>query len=219
MPPSRCAFAAPGRARNCVVVFAAIALAVATFQIRGVNFAILFALLGLAAALTRVALPRSIVWLAVVILLGSSGAFTLAGAILEGPANVEKRVTAFHRQEACGGPVAMTLLSALPPGRVASPVDQGPGILAHTKNSTIAGPYHRNQSGILDTYDIFTGPNVQAILKQRGINYVMTCRAAPDWEFYRARGGLVARLAMGEVPGWLIPAGKKGDVEVYRVVR
>jgi len=33
------------------------------------------------------------------------------------------------------------------------------------------------------------------------------------------RGGLVARLAMGEVPGWLIPAGKKGDVEVYRVVR
>ncbi len=219
MPPSRCAFAAPGRARNCVVVFAAIALAVATFQIRGVNFAILFALLGLAAALTRVALPRSIVWLAVVILLGSSGAFTLAGAILEGPANLENRVTTFHRQEACGGPVAMTLLSALPPGRVASFVDQGPGILAHTKNSTIAGPYHRNQSGILDIYDIFTGPNAQAILKQRGINYVMTCRAAPDWEFYRARGGLVARLAMGEVPGWLIPAGKKGDVEVYRVVR
>ena len=46
-----CAFAPPGRARNCVMAFAATALAVATLQYRGVSFAILFALPGLAAAL------------------------------------------------------------------------------------------------------------------------------------------------------------------------
>lgn len=214
-----CAFAPRGRARNCVVAFAAIALLVATFQIRGVSFAILFALPGLAAALTRALLPRSIVWLAAGILLGSSGAFTLAGVMLEGPEHVERRVTAFHRQEACGSPAAMTLLNALPPGRVAGFVDQGPAILAYTKDSAIAGPYHRNQAGILDTYDIFTGQNAAAILQRRGIDYLMTCRAAPDWEFYRARGGLVAQLAAGRVPAWLIPAGKHGDVEVYRIPR
>jgi hypothetical protein len=214
-----CAFAPPGRARNCVAAFAAIALLVATFQIRGVSFAILFALPGLAAALTRSLLPRGIVWLAAAVLLGSSGAFTLAGVMLEGPEHVDKRVTAFHRQEGCGGPAAMTLLNALPPGRVAGFVDQGPAILAHTKNSAIAGPYHRNQAGILDTYDIFTGPDARAILKRRGIDYVMTCRAAPDWEFYRARGGLVAQLAAGQVPAWLISAGKNGDVEIYRIAR
>lgn len=214
-----CAFAPAGRARNCVIAFAATALLVATFQIRGVNFAILFALPGLAAALTHRLLPRGIVWLAAAIILGGSGAFTLAGAMLEGPDTVEKRVSAFRRQEACGGPAAMALLNDQPPGRVAAFVDQGPGILAYTKHAAIAGPYHRNQAGILDSYDIFTGRNPPAILKRRGIDYVMTCRAAPDWEFYRARGGLVARLAAGQVPGWLTPAGTSGDVTLYRVSR
>ena len=219
-----CAFAAPGRARNCVIAFAATALLVATVQIRGVNFAILFALPGLAAALTRLALPRGIVWLAAAILLGNSGAFTLAGVLLEGPDKVQARVAAFHRQQACGSPQAMALLRDRPPGRVAAFVDQGPAILAYTNHAAIAGPYHRNQAGILDTYDIFTGdtftgPDAQTILKRRGIDYLMTCRAAPDWEFYRARGGLVAQLAAGQVPGWLTPAGKSGDVELYRITR
>lgn len=214
-----CAFAPPGRARNCVMAFAATALAVATLQYRGVSFAILFALPGLAAALTRVALPRGIVWLAASILLGNSGIFTVAGAILEGPERVDGRVKAFHRQQACGSPAAMALLNALPPGRVAGFVDQGPAIMSYTGDTAIAGPYHRNQAGILDTYDIFTGQNAQAILKRRGIDYLMTCRAAPDWEFYRARGGLVAQLAAGQVPAWLIPAGKQGDVELYRIAR
>ncbi len=214
-----CAFAPPGRARNCVIAFAATALLVATFQIRGVNFAILFALPGLAAALTRLALPRNIVWLAAAILLGNSGAFTLAGVLLEGSDKVQNRVTAFHRQEACGGREAMALLQGRPAGRVAGFVDQGPAILAYTNHAAIAGPYHRNQAGILDTYDIFTGTDAPAILKRRGIDYVMTCRAAPDWKFYRQRGGLVAQLAAGRVPDWLTPAGKTGDVELYRVTR
>ncbi|MES2472608.1 MAG: hypothetical protein V4601_07185, partial [Pseudomonadota bacterium] len=170
-----CAFAPPGRARNCVIAFAATALLVATFQIRGVNFAILFALPGLAAALTRLALPRNIVWLAAAILLGNSGAFTLAGVLLEGSDKVQNRVTAFHRQEACGGREAMALLQGRPAGRVAGFVDQGPAILAYTNHAAIAGPYHRNQAGILDTYDIFTGTDAPAILKRRGIDYVMTC--------------------------------------------
>jgi hypothetical protein len=212
-----CAFAPPGRARNCVIAFAVTALLVATFQIRGVSFAILFALPGLAAALTRLLLPRSIVWLTAAILVGSSGAFTLAGAMLEGPDKVEKRIMAFHRQEACGSRGAMTLLKDQPPRHVAGFVDQGPAILAYTNHSAIAGPYHRNQAGILDTYDIFTGRNALAILKRRSIDYVMTCRAAPDWEFYRARRGLVAQLAAGQVPSWLTPVGKAGDVELYRV--
>ena len=214
-----CAFAPPGRARNCVIVFAAMALAVATFQIRGVSFAILFALPGLAAALTYRLLPRSIVWLAAAILLGNSGAFTLAGVALEGSQSVERRVTAFNRQEDCASPSALGLLAAQPAGRVAAFVDQGPAVLAYTRHAAIAGPYHRNQQGILDTYDIFAGTNAPSILQRRGIDYVMTCRAAPDWDFYRQRGGMVAQFAAGQVPAWLTPLGKSGDVELYRFNR
>jgi hypothetical protein len=96
-------------------------------------------------------------------------------------------------------------------------VDQGPAILAYTGDAVIAGPYHRDAAGILDSYAIFTGARPRAILQRRGIDYLMTCRAAPDWEFYRARGGLIAGLAAGQVPDWLTPAGKSGDVEVYRI--
>jgi hypothetical protein len=214
-----CLFAPPGRARNCVIVFAAAALAVATFQIRGVSFAILFALPGLAAALTHLLLPRGIVWLAAAILLGNSGAFTLAGVALEGPQRVEKRVMAFKRQVDCGSAAAMARLVVQPAGRVAGFVDQGPAILAYTKHSAIAGPYHRNQAGILDTYDIFAGSNARAVLQRRGIDYLMICRAAPDWDFYRQHGGLVAQLATGQVPEWLTPLGKSGEAELYRINR
>jgi hypothetical protein len=111
----------------------------------------------------------------------------------------------------------MGLLNALPSGRVAGFVDQGPAIMAYTKDSAIAGPYHRDAAGILDTYDLFTGPNPRSILQKRGIEYLMTCRAAPDWDFYAARGGLMAQLAAGQVPRWLTPAGNSGDVTFYRV--
>lgn len=212
-----CCFAPPGRARRAVVLFAATALVVATIQFRAVPFALLFALPGLAAALVTLMEKRSVILLAVMILLCSGAAFILAGAMVEGQDRVAARARAFKAQEDCGYAPSLAVLRDLPPGRVAAFVDQGPGILAYSGDSVIAGPYHRDAAGILDSYAIFTGPGPRAILKHRGIDYLMTCRAAPDWGFYRARGGLVAQLAKGDVPGWLMPAGRSGDVDVYRV--
>jgi hypothetical protein len=214
-----CFFAPPGRPRLAVILFAAMALLVATFQFRAAPFALLFALPGLAAALVRLTQKRALraVWLAAAIILGNGAAFTLAGAFAEGEDHVAARAMAFKAQEDCGHAPSLAVLQALPPGRVAAFVDQGPGILAYTPDSAIAGPYHRDAAGILDSYAIFTGPDPRAILKRRGIDYLMTCRAAPDWDFYRAKGGLVAQLAKGDVPDWLMPAGRSGDVEVYRV--
>jgi hypothetical protein len=198
-----CVLAPPGRARVAVMGFAVVALLVATFQYRGVNFALLFALPGLAAALVRLTARRSVVWLAAAILVANGGAFTLAGAIGEGPDKVRLRAMRFGAQEECGGRFAMEPLTALPPGRVAAFVDQGPAILAYTGDSAIAGPYHRDAAGILDTYEIFAGKDPRAVLKRRGIDYVMVCRAAPDWDFYRAKGGLVSQLAERKTPPWL----------------
>ncbi len=211
------AFAPPGRARTTAIFFTGVALLVATFQYRGVNFALMFALPGLGAALAGLTRQRSIVWLAVAILVASGGAFTLAGALAEGQDRVALRAMRFGAQEDCGHEPAMAALKALPPGRVAAFVDQGPAVLAYTPHSVVAGPYHRDGDGILDNYGIFAGDNPRAVLHKRGISYLMTCRAAPDWDFYRMRGGLIAPLAVGKVPNWLVPAGKNGDVEVYRV--
>lgn len=214
-----CFFAPAGRSRLAVILFAATALAVATIQVRAVPFALLFALPGLAAALVRLTQKHSIVWLAAAVILCNGVAFTLAGAMVEGKDHVAVRAMAFKAQADCGHEPALAVLNALPPGRVAAFVDQGPGILAYTADSAIAGPYHRDAAGIFDSYAIFAGPDPRAILKRRGINYLVTCRAAPDWDFYRAHGGLLARLAKGDVPDWLAPAGRSGDVEAYKVAR
>lgn len=208
-------FLAPGARRHWpVIVLAATALLVATLQIRAVPFATMFALPGLAAALSRL----KIVPLAVGLLLGSDITFALAGDFIEGSGH-DKRIAAYTSQVGCADEKALAALKALPPGRVAAFVDQGPAVLAYTRHAAIAGPYHRNASGILDSYAIFAGGDPRAVLKARGIDYVMTCSASPDWDFYRAKGGLVAGLAAHRVPSWLVPAGGSGQIAVYRVAK
>jgi uncharacterized membrane protein (UPF0136 family) len=208
-------FAAPGRARTLTLALAATALLVATFQIRAVPFAILFALPGLAAALSRLPL----VPVALGLVLCSDAAFAIAGGLIEGPSRQAARVEAFHAQENCGDAPAVAPLRALPPGRVAAFVDQGPAILAYTDDAVIAGPYHRDGAGILDTYAIFAGPDPRAVLRARRIDYVVTCTATPDWEFYRAKGGLIAQLAAHRVPAWLTPVSATWNVSIYRVAK
>jgi hypothetical protein len=98
--------------------------------------------------------------------------------------------------------------------------------LAYTNNSVLAGPYHRDAAGILDSYEIFAGKDPRAVLNKRGIDYLMVCPAAPDWNFYRAKGGLLFQLAAGRTPPWLtevvgatgfdLPT---GGAQVYRIKR
>lgn len=214
-------FAPPGRARCVLLAFAGAALVTSLWQVRAVPFAIFFALPVFAAALARLWHQRGAVALAVALLLGNQVAFAVAGVAIEGRAQHDARIAAFAAQVACADPDAVGLLNAQPPGRVAAFVDQGPAILAYTKDSVIAGPYHRDVAGILDTYRIFTLPQDQAraLLKARGMSYVMVCTAAPDWGFYQAHGhdGLAMVLGSGRPPDWLTPLGTKGDVRLYKL--
>jgi MFS family permease len=214
-----CFVAPPGRARNVIIAFSVVALAVATLQYRATPFALVFALPGLAAALVRLTERQVVraVWLVVALLLANGAVFTLATSLIEGQNRMASRAQAFAQQVSCGDEQAMRMLKTLPRGRVAGFVDQGPAILANTPHSAVAGPYHRDAAGILDSYEIFAGNNPRAVLDRRGIAYVMTCRAAPDWGFYEAQGGLIAKLAQGAVPDWLVLVGRTEDVEVYRV--
>lgn len=206
-------FAAPsGRARCVILAFAFAALLTSLWQVRAVPFAVFFALPVLAAALTRLRL----VPLAMALLLGNQAAFAVAGVAIEGKARHDARIQAFQAQNACAAPAAIGLLNAHPPGRVAAFVDQGPAILAYTPDSVIAGPYHRDAAGILDSYRIFTSPPDQAhaLLKARQISYLMMCAAAPDMAFYRAHG---AKGLAAHAPLWLTRLGAQDDVTLYRV--
>jgi hypothetical protein len=203
------------------ILFAAIALTIATFEIRAVPFAILFALPALAAAMARYLLPRGVIFTALALLVVSDVSFAFEAVQIEGVQPHLLRIEKYQAQAACGEKAAMAPLVSLPPGRVAAFVDQGPAIMAYTTDSAIAGPYHRDADGIEDTYAIFTGAPDQAlaILRRRGITYVMACTAAPDWPYYiaKAPNGLMAHLARHDLPAWLVAAVQSGNIRVWRV--
>ncbi|HEX3808542.1 MAG TPA: hypothetical protein VHW02_02485 [Rhizomicrobium sp.] len=218
-------------AAGVICAFAAVSIAVATLQFRGVTFAVALTLPSIAwlvglvfrsSKLKGIAAPLAGV-LALALSTGTAFAI-VGGTLIEPRSHMTARLGVFESQIDCGSPKAMLLLSNLPRGRVASFVDQGPGVLAYTADSAIAGPYHRDASGILDTYTLFTGTprSAQAILRGRGIDYVMICRASDDWKFYLKKSvpdSLIRKLAAGAPPAWLHPAGKDqtGNVEIYAV--
>lgn len=215
-------------------VFSGAALAITTFQVRGMPFAILFGLPGIATTITmlvaRYARTTMIAIVATICALAlmSNIVWDIAGRyVIEGPTHVVKRTTVRNKAMDCMKPEAVTQLATLPKGRVAAMPDQGPAILAFSQHSAIGGPYHRNARGILDTYDLFTQkPDVGAhILKERGIDYVMTCKSSPDYGFYLKEGGkdaLLHELDAGRDPPWLErlkPLNAKQKVQLFRVLR
>ena len=107
---------------------------------------------------------------------------------IEGQDHVALRAMRFHAQEACGGEKAMALLNALPPGRVAAFVDQGPPSWPIPRTAPSPDPITATRRAFWIPMTSSPGANPRAVLRKRGIDYLMTCRAAPDWDFYRAQG-------------------------------
>jgi hypothetical protein len=97
----------------------------------------------------------------------------------------------------------------LTPGRVISYIDIGPAILAGSRHSVFAAPYHRNLQGNGVALDILLGDDATArrTLAEHRIDYVAICPGSPERiNFGRAApAGLSERLARGEVPPYLQP--------------
>ena len=99
-------------------------------------------------------------------------------------------------------------LKQLPKGRIMAPSDLGPAILAETNHDVFAGPYHRNNDGIVALIRLMMAPPPAAkqILSDRHVDYVVTCPPAPDVNIIKlAPDGLEAQLSRGEVPDFLEP--------------
>ena len=116
----------------------------------------------------------------------------------------------------------VTSLKRLPIGRVMAPGDLGPAILAETEHDVFAGPYHRNNDGIAILIKLMLAPPpaAQQILRDRHVDYVVTCAAAPDANIIKlAPDGLEARLARGETPDFLerIQLDPADRISVWRV--
>ncbi len=109
----------------------------------------------------------------------------------------------------CGLPHELAVLGQYPTGVVINGVDLGPWLAAHTKHGAVSGPYHRNESGILDAHKALTSEPDQArkIIDARRGSYVAWCAASAGGNVLKDSNhkGLVAQVESGNVPSWLIP--------------
>jgi hypothetical protein len=102
------------------------------------------------------------------------------------------------------------LLASLPPGHVISGLNSAPAILIFTDKSVVAGPYHRNQQGILDVMDFFLTDVDKAhrIAQRHKLNYVALCRSTNSKPGAENKAGskianLKTHLLAGNLPSWL----------------
>jgi hypothetical protein len=207
------------------------ALTVATLEVRGVTFTCLLGIPGVAALMVfglrrieKLKVSKAVqLCLAMAMLIGASDvAFDGVGkALLKSlpPLPLARDGNAL----ACIQADTLSRLDALPAGTVAAFVDQGPRILAYSRDSAIAGPYHRDAQGIIDINSIFAGApdSARAVLTARKASYVLSCSGSPDYRFYihENKNGLLAQLDRGAIPSWLKPVALRDPHNVLRLYR
>ncbi|HJN91487.1 MAG TPA: hypothetical protein QGF05_02020 [Dehalococcoidia bacterium] len=90
-------------------------------------------------------------------------------------------------------------------------VFHAPEILYRTDHAVIAGPYHRNDRGILDVYDALRATDDAValdVIARRGVDVIFLCPSQQEvaaLDADDAPASLYSRLRQGEVPRWLTP--------------
>ena len=227
--------AARDRAASWAIAAAlqAVLLAVAVWEVRGAAAANAVAASLIAAALLKLLPPRSLATLVFgqrraslalafvltpLVLAATGHSLARAARLLDGTA-AEAQVSA---RTQCHAISAYAPLTNLPTGRVLAFIDSGAFVLAQSRHSVLAAPYHRNNDGNLAAVEtLLASPEeAKAGIVRNGIDYVVLCPGAPEFKLYaRAGDGLAVQLARGDAPAWLRPI-VFGDspLRVWRVV-
>ncbi len=122
----------------------------------------------------------------------------------------------------CLQPDAFVDLASLPASRIMAPIDLGAHLLLFTPHSVVGAPYHRNESGIIDSFDFFNMPinDARAILVDREISLVVICKFLPEMKgLADADEDSFVRLGPNEeLPDWLRDISLPGSIfDIYEV--
>ena len=229
-----CAFAAArdpnmrrdfGFAVAAVALMAAVALTIG--MIRTQSYAEWFAIPMVAAGALRLCASFHLdrlaarVFVALLLTPAVTSALALAAVTAVTHPQVESRNSRIA--EGCRRSETYAELARLPPGRVATDIDNGPFVLALTPHSVLSAPYHRLAAPIIAAHRIFAFPPDAAreVVAEAKPDYLVVCgrpflggigeaeRAASLW----------GRLAAGQVPDWLELVAETRDrpLVAYRV--
>jgi hypothetical protein len=203
--------------------FMALAGALGLDAQRMAHYASWFAVPLVAAALgelsTRYFKGGPVVPVLIAVLLGQPVLLGLLGAIPgwdKPPTKGERAV------DGCLETSAMRALTRLPTGLVLGEIDLGPRILAQSRHSIVAAPYHRMSWGILAANHALAAPPGEDERAVRALkaDYVVTCPARVGLINHVGLGprSLQMRLDHGQAPAWLEPRSRPGEaLQIYRV--
>lgn len=114
-----------------------------------------------------------------------------------------------ERAETCPTAAALAPIAALAPGTIFAPIDLGPRLIVMTHHDAIAGPYHRNEAAIVDSFRAFRASPVEAraIIAGWRADYVLICPGLSGAVHYGAddKTSLMHALIADDAPGWLEP--------------
>jgi hypothetical protein len=149
---------------------------------------------------------------------------TAAGLIVtQAAAGPDPAKPGMSERHACSRNLAYSGLVGLPPGLVAVEINYGPYVLALTKHSVLAAPYHHLHGGIVAANVLFAGSPEQAhaIAETNRLDYIAVCGDRSSTGETPAAGSLWAMLHSERPPDWLeqVTSGAEGVFTVYRVRR
>ena len=213
------------RGRWCALLGLVLAGGVGALFAQRVAFSVgPLALLGAAWAVASVTRSAKTVLVRTIVTLAMLAAFSAVGwALVPLPTGLSKPEREGPFEGVWRQPQELQPLAQLSPGLAVAPIDIGAHLLAYTRLSVLAAPYHRNSIGDRAALDVLLSPPDQAetIVRQWHARYVIVCpgngsivgvvQAAPD--------GLAAQLISGRVPRWLRPVPLAGTIyHVFEVV-
>ncbi|MBI1339556.1 hypothetical protein GC169_05000 [bacterium] len=132
---------------------------------------------------------------------------------------------------ACYSGAAIASLDGLPTGLMFNPFAIGPAVLLHSRQSAVAGPYHRNVAGLTAVVTAMrsTPEAARPVIEQTGADYVLVCPPLPEGRWFarhpvdpamRPEDTLAGGLQAGKAPAWLTPVeGVAAPLRVYRIIR
>lgn len=106
--------------------------------------------------------------------------------------------------------------------RVLAPLYWGPELIFRAGVDVVAGPFHRNDQGVLDSHRIMSARDpAQALtlVRERDLDYVVLC-PGEDWMPHLERhdpGTLFHELARDRPPSWLRPIPLPATADAYRL--
>jgi hypothetical protein len=106
------------------------------------------------------------------------------------------------------------------PRTVAAMMDAGPAILYFTSHRVLATPYHRNEGGIVATYDLLNATDdalARKLAEEREVDLILLCPAREDGFFLPTTASgdttLYGRLLAGQPPSWIVAVPLPGSLE------